>query len=875
MASKSFQSEAQRIFRNNPDCSWLTVLSGQSQVVYALRDLEKRINDYCSFYQVHNIHEGDTVVIILQESLDLFASFFAAIIYGAFPAYYAYPSPKQSVERFGESIENLVKYNSVRLVIGFDAIKDVLGNLNLSTANELDVVLNGTVPQSNDVCFNNVLPTKHEAFLQFSSGTTGSKKGVVISMKSLFNQIEAYKLRVQFDQKSRVITWLPHYHDMGLIACMFMPFLLQVPVIMMSPFEWVKNPRKLLDAITQHQGSHIWLPNFALGHMVKSVRSEELDDINLQTLKKIILCSEPVLPGVVDSFVNKFKQCGLDVACLENCYAMAENTFAMSSTCGGGLFYLEVDEELLRKKHHIQEKRGGLSLASSGKPLDNVSLMIVDESGNSLSEDKVGEVWMQSDCMLSEYRHNSDVTQQSFSDEWFKTGDLGFFHDDQLFITGRKNDLIIVGGENIYPQDIEGILNEVPSLIPGRNVAFGIPDERVGTEKIIIVAEVKNEYDAPDRNHLQTKVTNVLNVGIAEIVFLPHRTLLKGTAGKISRHLNRQAYLNGGFCKQVIKSENPVCRIDDVVRHLIPSAMKDQIRDDTLLLSSGLIDSFGFADLVQRLEASFGVTIPEELWQEKNFQTIATIQRTLNTLGQGRMCSSSQVFQQEYFVNDRKESLRRLKQGTLVDQGYGSWKEWCINHFPFQGSVWYRWLFRLAGIQLGHNVKFLGKVKVKLRGVPQNIRIDDNVILGDGVDLRNRENGKIHLKERVYLDQNVRVIAARDGLVEVGFGSEVGLHTTINSGGTTRIGEFCMIAGGVNINSSCHGTHAAAYVKSQPHLHGVVELGDDVWVGSGASILVNTKIGNGAILSSNSLVTGEIPDFAVCAGVPAKIIRYR
>ena len=875
MATKSFRAEVQRIIQIDTECSWLTLLTGQSQRVYSLRGLEERINDYCAFYHRHDIREGDTVVIILQESLDLFASFFAAMIYGAMPAYYAYPSPKQSVETFGESVENLLKYNAVRLVIGFDSVIGALRNLNISEANGLELVVNNAVPQSQGFRFDSLPSPKQEAFLQFSSGTTGAKKGVVISAEALFNQIDAYESNVQFDGNSRVISWLPHYHDMGLIACMLMPFLRQVPVVMMSPFEWVKNPRTLLDAITKYKGSHVWLPNFALGHMTNSIPSHECAGINLQSLKKLFLCSEPVLHETVSAFIDKFRQCGLAADRLENCYAMAENTFAMSSTCGEGISYLEVDEDLFRKEHRIQEKPGGLPFASAGRPLKNTSLSVIDESEHPLGEGEVGEVCVRSNCTFEGYCNNPEATKHAFSNGWFKTGDLGFFHYGQLFITGRKNDMIIVGGENIYPQDIEMILNEEPSLIPGRNVAFGTGDTRVGTEKIIVLAETKDEHGKIDRNQIRKKITYTLNVAIAEVVFLPHMTLRKCTAGKVSRYLNKEAYLNGVFANVDRRVIGRSSSIQDVVIDIIPAAMKEQINEDTPLLSSGLIDSFGFVDLVQRLESCFGVKIPQELWQENNFQSIATIRQTIDSLSQGNTLVKNQHLNGAMLIAEREKCLATLKSQLTVVPGGGPILEWWINHFPLPGSVWYRWLFRLAGIQLGRNVQFLGKVKVKLRGASKNIRIGDNVILGDGVDLRNRENGTIHLKERVYLDHNVRVVAARDGIVDVGFGTQIGRNTTINSGGTTRIGQFCLIAGGVNVNSSRHGTDRDAFVKAQLHSHGCIELGDDVWVGSGASIIMNAKIGNGAIVSSNALVAGNVPDFAICAGVPAKVIRYR
>jgi acetyltransferase-like isoleucine patch superfamily enzyme len=201
--------------------------------------------------------------------------------------------------------------------------------------------------------------------------------------------------------------------------------------------------------------------------------------------------------------------------------------------------------------------------------------------------------------------------------------------------------------------------------------------------------------------------------------------------------------------------------------------------------------------------------------------------------------------------------------------------EYLINHNLIRGSWVYRLLFRLAGIRIGKNVRFLGRVHVKIRGKAENVIIGNGVILGDNVDLRNRENGRIVLKERVYLDANVRIVAAREGSVEIDVGAELGNGTIINSGGVTRIGKFCMIAGHVGINASSHGTARNAYIKTQPHSHGRVEIGDDVWIGANASIIMDSVIGEGAIIGANAVVKGEFPPFAICAGVPARVIKFR
>jgi fatty-acyl-CoA synthase len=383
----------------------------------------------------------------------------------------------------------------------------------------------------------------HEAFLQFSSGTTGAKKGVKISIGALLNQVRAYEDFVRFVPGDKVVSWLPHYHDMGLIACLLMPFMLRVPVYMLSPFEWVRNPRLLLDWLTRTGGTHVWLPNFALGHLTKFCADEDLSQFNLASVKRLVCCSEPVLQSTVVEFSQKFEKAGLDPTCFQNCFAMAENTFAVTSTAQGPIRFLSVEPDLLRQEHRIRSAAEGRTIASAGVPLPNVSVKVTSEGGDVLPEDCVGEILIHSDCMLDSYHNNWEETQRAFVGGWFKTGDLGFFHDGELYITGRSKDMIIVGGENIYPQDIEAILNAKNYLIPGRNVVFGVENKRTGTEGVVILAEVRPEHTHVDLLPLRTEILNAVGVTVSRIALVPHMTLLKGTAGKISRYLNKQAYL--------------------------------------------------------------------------------------------------------------------------------------------------------------------------------------------------------------------------------------------------------------------------------------------------------------------------------------------
>jgi acyl-CoA synthetase (AMP-forming)/AMP-acid ligase II len=232
---------------------------------------------------------------------------------------------------------------------------------------------------------------------------------------------------------------------------------------------------------------------------------------------------------------------------------MAENVFAVTQ---GGLEG-PVREDLIDAPGLLEEQvarpaqdlASSVRLLSAGKPLPNVHLRVLDSSGQDLPERWIGEIALQSDCMLSGYYHRPDVTKQAFLDGWYLTGDLGYLADGELYITGRKKDLIIVGGKNVYPQDIERLVNEVEGVHPGRVVAFGVFNEDSGTEDVVVVAEAEFEPQGEPQataalaNEIRRRVTTGSDVALRYVQIVPRNWLIKTSSGKIARGANKERYL--------------------------------------------------------------------------------------------------------------------------------------------------------------------------------------------------------------------------------------------------------------------------------------------------------------------------------------------
>ena len=348
------------------------------------------------------------------------------------------------------------------------------------------------------------------AFVQFSSGTTGIKRGVEISHAAALAQIDAYSRAIALTAQDCIVSWLPLYHDMGFMTSLNMALVSGVPVIMMQPADWVSNPGMLCRAISRKRATLSWNPNFAYMFLADRVRDSDLVGVDLSSLRGLVNCSEPVTKESQGRFRNRFKPYRLADDVFWGCYAMAETTFAI--THGDG-------ED-----------------ASVGQALGGVELAIRDETG---------ELWVRSPFNMSRYYNNPEATADVFQDGWYKTGDLGYCVGDKYYVCGRKKDLLITAGENYFPEDIEAVVSGVPGILPGRVCAFAEFYAPSQTERAVILAE----SSVPTPNLLvavREEVASRLQLAHFEFHFVPSGWLIKSSAGKMARVLNRNKWASEG-----------------------------------------------------------------------------------------------------------------------------------------------------------------------------------------------------------------------------------------------------------------------------------------------------------------------------------------
>ncbi len=549
-------------YENTPDKICITLLhTGQPDRPVTYRELLHGAERYAGVLTAEGIRPGEVVLLILQHGIDLLYAYYGAVLHGAIPSIMPFLTEKLLPERYRADLAALVSVTQPTCIITYREFEpEVRAALKPGEDSVRALIVSDQVDISNlsgdsyllEFASLGGMKCKPDdiALLQHSSGTTGLQKGVALSHGAVYHQLTSYAKTIHLNREDVFVSWLPLYHDMGLIACWLMPILMGNPLVLMSPFDWIRAPYRLMQAVSKYKGTLSWLPNFAYNFCAQKVRDRDLEGVDLSSWRLVSNCSEPVRWESHQIFFERFKSCGLRYGALATCYAMAENVFAV--TQGGvdsPVVFEDVDRASLQEEklaRPAQDGEAAVRMLGCGRPIPGTEVRVVDAKGRDLPDRQVGEVAVQSDCMLTGYYNRPDANEKAFIDGWYLTGDFGYLVDGELFITGRKKDLIIVGGKNIYPQDLELLAYQVPGVHTGRASAFGIFNETNGTEDVVLVAEVDGrdpvEWDKIAEG-IRVSVTRGSAVALRYVHIVGRHWLVKTSSGKIARSANREKFL--------------------------------------------------------------------------------------------------------------------------------------------------------------------------------------------------------------------------------------------------------------------------------------------------------------------------------------------
>lgn len=394
------------------------------------------------------------------------------------------------------------------------------------------------------------------AFLQYTSGSTSEPKGVMVTQANLLHNLQSIRRTALTGDRAVIVTWLPHFHDMGLIGSLLYPIFVGGTVVAMSPLAFLKRPVRLLETISRWRGTVTMGPDFAYDLCTRVVSTEQVASLDLSSLNWVLNGAEPVRAATLERFTQRFAAAGFRPGSFAPCYGMAEATLLVTTVAPAAspTFYSADPDGLERNEIRPSTGARGTTLVGCGR-LDGTEVRVVDPLSRSVREPgQIGEIWLRGGSIARGYWNRPDVTAEVFGaytadgdGPFLRTGDLGAVVDGEVYITGRLKDVLIVHGRNIYPQDIEYFVRELhPALGAGVGVAFEVSGDR---PHIVIVQEVKSallDGIAPAELAARVKVAvaKSFDVPAPSVVLANRGTVRRTTSGKVQRRLMRSLFLD-------------------------------------------------------------------------------------------------------------------------------------------------------------------------------------------------------------------------------------------------------------------------------------------------------------------------------------------
>jgi len=493
--------------------------------------------------QARGAGPGTTVGLLGPTSRALVTAIQATWLTGATVAMLPLPMRLGSIDEFVDATRRRVQNADAAIVLVDRQLADFVPD-------GLDVTMLDELTGTDGRFAEPTVDPESLAILQFTSGSTADPKGVMLPHRCVTANIDAIRRGARMDDDhDRVASWLPLYHDMGLIGLLGVPMTTGVDLVLAGPQDFLAAPGRWLDWMSTFRCTVTGGPNFSYALAARALRRS--GDLDLGAWRLALNGAEPIDPDSVEAFLGAGAPFGLDAGTAFCVYGMAEATLAITfPEPGAGMTVDTVDRRVLETDNYAApsdaDRTGARRLPLLGRVLDGLELRVVDpDTGAGRQDREVGEVELRGASITPGYFRNPEATAASFRDGWLRTGDLGYVVDGELVICGRRKDVIIVGGRNVFPEDIERAVAGVEGVRAGNVIAFGTTSRR-GREAIVVVAETKADDDgtAPVRAAVAERITDAIGIPPTEIVLVAPGTLPKTSSGKLQRSLCKDRYLS-------------------------------------------------------------------------------------------------------------------------------------------------------------------------------------------------------------------------------------------------------------------------------------------------------------------------------------------
>ena len=506
--------------------------------------------------EAEGVRRGDRVVTVLPTSFEFVIAFFALQRIGAVPCPSYPPAALEKAEVGLSRIAHIAEHAGASYLVTNRIFQPLLGGIAHDVRGMHKILTVDKLLQFRATQVRSARAHGSDiAFVQYTSGSTGTPKGVQLSHTNLVSNLHAIGQGLRIRRTDVGISWVPLYHDMGLIGSLLDFIYWRLPMVMMSPTAFLMRPHRWLQAISDYQGTITSAPNFAYGLCTKRIKLKDRGAFNLSSLRLTLNGAEPVNLKTLLDFQAAFGPCGFKPEAMFPVYGLAEATLAVTFPLPGEpLRHLSVDRRALAAGRVVQmEGEGATQIVCCGKPVPGHEVQIVDEHGRAVQGKQVGHVIVRGPSVMQGYFQDPKATQAVLRGGWLWTGDLGFVGEGGLYITGRAKDLIIVRGKNHFAEDVERVAEHVEGTRAGGAVAFAVYDEEKARDLVVFVCETRLSDEAAREKlvvDVSLHVAQECGLPIDEVVLVPPGTLPKTSSGKRQRALCRQRYLDDELVQQ-------------------------------------------------------------------------------------------------------------------------------------------------------------------------------------------------------------------------------------------------------------------------------------------------------------------------------------
>jgi fatty-acyl-CoA synthase len=538
--------------------------SKTSEPFFTYSGVERATARYGGAMQVMGLKKGDRIALILPDNQDFVFAFLGALRAGIVPVPIYPPAGLRRLGGYLENTLHIVRKSGARVVLTDGDIRRLLGTVQSGAPDLQRIEAIEPMRKSREPFKPEKISLDDTCFLQFTSGSTSAPKGVIVSYGNIAANVRRFMeegLKVEAGVDSGV-SWLPLYHDMGLIGFVLGPLYHRNTITYLSPLLFLKRPVRWLETISRLRATISFGPNFAYALCVKRVRDKDIEGLDLSTWRAAGCGAEPIRAGDLNAFASKFAPAGFNHRAMLPCYGMAEATLAISfDRLGDGVRTENVDADDLagELKANVAESGSGraIEVVNCGKAFEEHDVAVFDPkdetSENPLTDRAVGELRVRGPSVTSGYFNEPELTKEAFAGDWLRTGDMGYIVDGDIFICGRQKELIIVNGRNYYPQDLEWEASRIDGVRKGNVIAFGTRKPLDDRERVVVAFETSvSDHDAREtlRNEVRKAVRQATGLSIDDVVDLDAGVLPKTSSGKLRRNETRRLYETGELFKR-------------------------------------------------------------------------------------------------------------------------------------------------------------------------------------------------------------------------------------------------------------------------------------------------------------------------------------